>query len=80
MKAKIEIELQQATYDMLEKMAKALKLKGAEELLRQELEGSIDNIELWLDRYHILQTYHPSLFLIVLQPRIEEISVIRKSH
>ena len=50
MKVKIEIDLEKATYETLDKLAKSLTMKNVEELLQQELEGSVENIELWLDR------------------------------
>lgn len=65
MKVKIEIDLQKATYEMLDKMAKALRMTGIEELLTREVSEGIGNLELWLDRYHILQTRYPSLFSVV---------------
>jgi len=59
-----EIDLQKATYEMLDKMAKSLNMKGIEELLSRELAEGIDNLELWLDRYHILRIHYPSLFSV----------------
>jgi len=63
MKVKIEIDLQKATYETLDKMAKALNMKGIEELLAKEVVEGIDNLNLWLDRFDILRTRYPSLFL-----------------
>lgn len=63
MKVKIEIDLDKTTHEWLQKLAESLTIRGGiEELLSRELTDYIDNIELWLDRYHILHTRKPSLF------------------
>ena len=54
MKVQIEVEICKETFDVLDRLGKLLKLKGARGVLEQELQEAIERFELWNERFGML--------------------------